>query len=197
MTESYPLQWPIGKPRTSFPARSKFADRSIDAATKILQHQIQLLKASNMILSTNLRLRNDGLPYSSQAQPKDQGAAVYFFYKKQTMCFACDRWDRIQDNIYAVAMTIEALRGIERWGSGDMVQQAFAGFAALPAPNSNHKKPWWEVLECALTSSAEAVERNYKHLSRKFHPDRPDGDHDKFIEVGQAYDEFKKLWLMP
>jgi hypothetical protein len=44
------------------------------------------------------------------------------------MCLACDRWDKVQDNIYAIAMTIEPLRGIERWGSGSMVEQ----FAQMP-----------------------------------------------------------------
>jgi len=57
------------------------------------------------------------------------------------MCLACDRWDKVQDNIYAIAMTIEPLRGIERWGSGSMVEQAFTGFFALPAPKSP-----WEIL---------------------------------------------------
>jgi hypothetical protein len=49
------------------------------------------------------------------------------------MCFACDRWDSVADNVQAIRKTIEALRGIERWGTGDMVQRAFAGFVALPS----------------------------------------------------------------
>ncbi|WP_435017462.1 J domain-containing protein [Tundrisphaera sp. TA3] len=132
MTEAYPLQWPAGKPRKQHPERSKFGDRSIDAATTILREELRRLGAGNMVLSSNLRLKNDGLPYSKQAQPRDQGVAVYFTHKKQPMCFACDRWDRIQDNNYAIAMTIEALRGIERWGSGSMVEQAFTGFIGPP-----------------------------------------------------------------
>jgi hypothetical protein len=31
------------------------------------------------------------------------------------MCFACDRWDSVGDNVYAITKTIKALRGIERW----------------------------------------------------------------------------------
>ena len=78
-----------------------------------------------------IRLRLDGLPYSNQTPPADKGVAVYFTHKKQAMCFACDRWDRVQDNIYAIAMTIQALRGIERWGSGSMVEQAFLSVSTL------------------------------------------------------------------
>ena len=45
----------------------------------------------------------------------------------------------------AIAKTIEALRGINRWGTGDMMEAAFKGFSALPAPDTN--KPWREVLD--------------------------------------------------
>lgn len=83
-------------------------------------------------------MRQDGFPYPKQALPADKGVAIYFTLNSRQMCFACDRWDKVQDNIYAIAMTIEALRGIERWGSGSMVEQAFTGFVALPAPKSPH-----------------------------------------------------------
>lgn len=51
------------------------------------------------------------------------------------MCFACEKWQDVYGNIYAIGKTIEALRGIERWGTGDMVEQAFTGFVALPPRN--------------------------------------------------------------
>lgn len=170
MTEAYPLQWPAGKPRKPFPERSKFGERSIDAATVILREELRRLGASGMVLSTNLRLRNDGFPYSKQAQPRDQGVAVYFTHKKQPMCFACDRWDRIQDNIYAIAMTIEALRGIERWGSGSMVEQAFTGFVALPAPKAPH-----EVLGVPPDATIEEIDAAYREKAKIAHPDAPRG----------------------
>lgn len=191
MTVAYPLQWPDGKPRKQYPDRSRFGERSIDASTQILVKELQRLGAINMVLSTNLRLRNDGLPYSNQAQPKDQGVAVYFVYKKQSMCFACDRWDRIQDNIYAVAMTIDALRSIERWGSGDMVQQAFSGFTALPAPS--FKRGWWEILDVQREAQEDTVKRQYRMLAHEYHPDRNGGNNGKMSELNAAYDEYKNL----
>ena len=41
-----------------------------------------------------------------------RAAAVYFTYKQKPMCFACDKWDQVHDNIYAIGKTIKALRGI-------------------------------------------------------------------------------------
>lgn len=187
MTEAYPLQWPIGKPRKQSPERSRFGARSIDVATNILRKEMGRMGVRDLVLSTNLRLRNDGYPYSNQAQPRDQGVAVYFTYKKQPMCFACDRWDKIQDNIYAVAMTIDALRGIERWGSGEMVQQAFTGFTALPAP----KNPW-DILELGPNATEEEIDASFREKARFMHPDAG-GSAQAFQELNEARRRAKEL----
>ena len=165
MTEAWPLQWPVGKPRTQFPGTSKFGPRSLDQAVNILRKQIALLGGGSAIISTNTKLRLDGLPYSKQAQPLDKGVAVYFTHKKRQMCFACDRWDKIQDNIYAVAMTIDALRGIDRWGGGTMMEEAFTGFVSLPSNSP------WDVLGLKPGSSREEIEAAFRDKAKKAHPD--------------------------
>lgn len=165
--EAYPLQWPAGKPRASFPEASRFdRSRSLAVSLKGLLNEIRLLGGSLPVISTNIKLRLDGLPYSNQAQPRDKGVAVYFTLKKQPMCFACDRWDRVEDNLYAIAMTIGALRGIERWGSGSMVEQAFTGFVAIPAPKSP-----WDVLGVPRGASQDEIDSAYREQAKKAHPD--------------------------
>lgn len=93
--------------------------------------------AKNAVVSTNVALRRDGLPLASAKRVDDPGVAVYFLYKGKQTCFACDRWDKVEDNIYAVAKTIDAMRGIARWGTGDMLDAAFNGFTALPPPKKD------------------------------------------------------------
>jgi hypothetical protein len=145
----YPLCWPAGRPRTADHrrARAKFhsqrREQSPYGGPLIRREGVSLATARDdllaeltrpaVILSTNLKLRQDGLPLAGQAQPTDPGVAVYFKYKNRDVCFACDRWSKIEDNLQAVRHTIEAFRGIRRWGTGDMVDAAFTGFAQLPA----------------------------------------------------------------
>ena len=165
MTEAYPLQWPIGRPRTKYPLRSQFdSGRSTDKARRELFLELDRLGATNAVLSTNLRLRLDGFPYSNQRRPDDQGVAVYFTYKKRQVCFACDRWDRIQDNIHAICLTINAIRGIGRWGTGDMVDAAFTGFEALPPPSGGIA--WLDVLGVATGSTLQECEARYRELAK-------------------------------
>jgi DnaJ domain len=166
--EAYPLQWPAGKPRASHPEASRFdRSRSLAASLKGLLNEIRLLGGTLPVVSTNIKLRLDGIPYANQAQPRDKGVAVYFTLKEQPMCFSCDRWDRVEDNLYAIAMTIGALRGIERWGSGSMVEQAFTGFIALPAPKSP-----WDVLGVPRGASQDEIEAAYRQKAKTAHPDK-------------------------
>ncbi|HEX3747556.1 MAG TPA: J domain-containing protein [Bryobacteraceae bacterium] len=74
-------------------------------------------------------------------------------------------------HIYAIGKTIEALRGIERWGTGDMVEQAFTGFVALPAPKSP-----WDVLGVHPGSSTEEIERAFRVLAKGLHSDTGGSD---------------------
>ena len=188
-TEAYPLYWPEHRPRTDKHRRERSRFRiNFGAACSQLAAELQRLGAREVILSTNVPLRNDGMPYASARPPEDPGAAVYFTYKKNKMCFACDRWDRVQDNIQAIRHTIAALRGVARWGTGDMMEAAFKGFTALPAPSAI--RTWWEVLGIlpGLRPTRAAVEDIYRRLRSQYHPDKG-GDPVKFHELQEAYDQ--------
>jgi hypothetical protein len=196
MTESFPLHWPIGKPRTPKHqrTRSRFNQSQSAAVDKVVA-EVRLLRGAHVVISTDLELRRDGLPYSNQRQPEDQGAAVYFTIRKNgkdvQMAFACDRWDRIGDNIYAIGKTIEALRGIERWGSGSMVEAAFTGFMALPAPNCGSWRDVFAKYGFPLINRIEDLEAAYRKAAQSAHPDT-EGDHAAMAELNSARDEAKR-----
>lgn len=187
--EAFPLTWPPGKKRQQWPEESRFRC-TLGNAIKEVQAEVSRLGGRDLIISSNLPLRRDGIPYANASQPDDRGVAVYFNYKKRPMCFACDRWKRVDDNMWAIAKTIDALRGIERWGSGQMVEQAFTGFTALPAP----EQPF-HVLGISANASASEVDRAYKRLAAEHHPDRG-GDSEKMARINRARDalanEFNK-----
>jgi hypothetical protein len=190
-TEAYPLAWPAGRPRTAHWNReaARF-DVTFARARDNVMLEVQRLCGRyadpNTVISTNLPLRRDGLPLAGQRQPDDPGVAVYFTYGKRQMSFACDRWTRIEHNMQAIAKTIEALRGIARWGTGDMLEAAFTGFTALPGPG---RRPWWEVLGVSRnTVSSEVINDAYRRLASAAHPDRGGSD-ERMAELNMAREE--------
>ena len=189
--EAYPLQWPEGKSRAKYRQRAKFKT-AFSTARDGVYHEVSLLGGKQPVLSSNLMLRQDGLPLAKQRNPDDPGVAVYFTYKDQQMCFACDKWDRVTDNIQAVRLTIEALRGIARWGSGDMMEQAFHGFKTLPPPGGDEAiPPWWVVLDCAEDDPLNLIEQQYLRKRRDAHPDHG-GSSEAFHAVINAWEQAKK-----
>ena len=70
-----------------------------------------------------------------------------------------------------------------------MVEAAFTGFAALPPASTS--RPWSVVLECSPVDYDAEVERQYRVLSMRHHPDRG-GDSKAMSEINAAYDQFKR-----
>lgn len=198
--DPFPLTWPA-KRRTLRPMPSSFdRTRSFAVARAALFDELKRLGASKITLSTNLELRLDGIPRSGQRQPGDTGVAVYFslFRITQTeskttpIVLACDRWNRVECNVYAIAKHIEATRAQERWGVGT-VDEALAGHAlpssTRPIPTTTTStRPWREVMSMPDVGlpTADQIERRFKMLARDRHPDTQNGSHEAMAELNAA-----------
>lgn len=79
---AYPLSWPLGKPRTGYRTAASFKTSLADARDGLLL-ELARMSANEVVLSTNMELRRDGLPYAQRRQPLDPGVAVYFPWKGQ------------------------------------------------------------------------------------------------------------------
>lgn len=208
---AYPLSWPDGWKRTPEPRRerAKFRarqtrtrqhgdgsssswtqkrDLTIADGVERVRQQLDLMRVSDdYVISTNLELRLDGLPRSNQRAPSDPGVAVYWKDGDATRCMAIDRYDRVQDNLAAIAATLDAMRAIERHGGAEILDRAFTGFAALPPPEDSDRG-WWVVLGVKRDASAEDIKTAYRRLASANHPDRG-GDAERMAEVTRAYQQ--------
>lgn len=210
---AYPLSWPPGKPRTPEKDRrygqfgrqveTKGALSSWKSKRKVTVNEaIRRIRAQvtaytrrgrtwridpdDVIVSTNLRTRLDGLPYSNSKEPDDPGVAVYMELDDRPICIAVDTYKSVADNLAAVAAVLEALRALERHGSG-LMEAAFTGFTALPAPGQVQALDWRRVLEYDGTDLAEAKTR-FRQLAARHHPDRG-GDAATFDTVARAWQQ--------
>ena len=205
---AYPLSWPPGWKRTD-PSRRTFGRfgtarqregnswRSAQAitvaqATHRLRDELgrMAVRDDDLVLSTNLRLRLDGLPRSDQAQPADPGAAVYWEdpWTSAPRCMAIDCYTKVEQNIAALAATIEAMRAIERHGGAVVLERAFTGFAALPPPIvAGMARPWWEVLGVPHDADRPTIDAAWRRLSSQHHPDKG-GTAERMAEINTARD---------
>lgn len=186
---TFPLSWPVGWSRSRTTQGARFGangrGESFEAAVYRLRDELRRLSATEIVLSTNVPLKINGQPVKDWRTPGDAGVAVYFRLKGEARTLACDKWNRVADNIKALALHIEAVRGQVRWGVGSL-EQAFGGYKALPAMGAS--KPWWEVLGVDSRASIDEVMTARDKLLRKHHPD-VGGSHAVAAEVNAAAQE--------
>lgn len=200
MAEQYPLEWPMGFDRTTTTTSSRFGIESIAKAVKLLRKELNLFGAEYVVISSNAHYKHDGDLYAKQGLIDDKGVAVYFTKDDNQHCIPCDRWNSIAENIWAIAKSIGAMRGLDRWGSKSIVDAAFSGFRQLPAPEQGmvevgvvRVEPWWEVLGVERTASPEMLRVARNVLARRYHPDSDsEPNHAKMSEVNVAFDQGMK-----
>lgn len=213
---NYPLSWPKGWPRhkgarerAHFGKRTRVPEQSWVSKKQLTTHQALArlrsevcaftrnghpwrIDPDRMVISTDLKVRLDGVPRADQKDPLDPGVAVYFKFDDKPVVLACDKWDRVADNIAAIASHLGALRGQERWGVGRLAQ-AFAGYTALPAPGQTSAATWWVVLGVAHNATFEQIRDAFREKARTAHPDNG-GSHEAMSQINAAWDQARKAF---
>ena len=184
---AYPLQWPVGWKKTSIPKKSQFRVSSFAKLRNELINSLKLMNAKNVIISSNIPLNTRGEASSLFSRPFDKGAAIYFTYKDKQMVFACDIFNRVEDNIKSITNTINAIRGIERWGASEMLERAFTGFAQLNSPD--YEKTWYELLGVNENSTKLEIKAAWKKQSLIHHPDKEFGSEEMIKKINSAYEK--------
>lgn len=190
MRDPFPLQWPDGWKRTSADERrvSRFRHGSrisFARARTDLFDELRRLGAANVVLTSDLPLRRDGLPYAT-GRCDDPAIAVWFVLSGHERVFACDRWQTPAENIRSITLSVAAMRALGRYGMRDIVSRAFSGFKALPSGDgisgvavTPHARPWREVFEIGSTISEsttndeilDLVRVRHRRMMKTAHPD--------------------------
>jgi len=92
-----------------------------------------MLSARSCFLQVDIdpsKFRLDGTPYTN-ATPNYPGVILTIDTRKHgVLTYPCNAFNRWQDNVRAIALGLEALRKVERYGIAERGQQ-YAGFAKL------------------------------------------------------------------
>ena len=196
--DAYPLYWPLDWKRETYRSRSAYSTSFVKARDGVLR-QLKLMRIAkdDMLISSNIPLRRDGLPLAGMAEPKDPGVAVYWVereykggkYVATPRVMACDHWNAVRDNLHAIELTLDAMRAIRRSGATQVLERAFEGFAALPA-QAAAARTWRDVLGLRNSPNVTRAEVDYAYRGQVavHHPDKG-GSHERMVEINRARDE--------
>jgi len=173
----------------------------------LLEYELGRLNARDIIVQAYFTLdqiRNDGWPRSS-ANPSQPGVIVTCQTPKGPLSFPCDTYRTFDDNLRAIALSLQALRAVDRYGVTQHAEQ-YKGFTPLPSAetvmspadaahfimvNQNGSGPNAVSMNSILTDARVFAEA-YRSAARKVHPDAG-GTHDLFVRLQEARGVLEKI----
>lgn len=187
--ESFPGERHRTKPT---PFRAGYQD-----TLNLLDTELRNLGARNVVIQIDVgpgEIRLDGMP-RSDARPRSPAVVISFEGKAGPLQYPCCAFSDWRDNIRAIALALEALRKVDRYGVTKNKEQ-YKGWARLdpPAPSSDsftaetaadYLGQLTGVPPGDLLRSREAFADAFKTAKTITHPDRVGVDA-AFKKVGQA-----------
>lgn len=162
------------------PRRGRSTFRSGWADTlNILDRELRLLEAFRVVLQAGFRegdLRLDGLPRGDARQPSHPGVILSFESRVGPQRYAADAHVFWQHNVRGIALGLEALRAVDRYGITRSGEQ-YAGWKQLTAGSGVTTRD--AALDLIARLAAVPIRdlrepdqrRAFRHALKKAHPD--------------------------
>lgn len=187
--------------------RSRF-DSSYTDTLNLLDRELHHLRARDVVIQLALdegQIRLDGLP-RAQATPAHDGVILAFESMHGPLKYATDVFWGWQNNLRAIALGLEALRKVERYGitkRGEQYtgwKQLGSGIAMGPPAMSREDAAWFlveygspdgelsdpvGVVEALLEEFDELGESLFRSAAKILHPDAG-GDAEEFKRLTEA-----------
>lgn len=166
---------------------------------QMLGYETERLGAQLVVVQiaiADAEIRRDGMPRAT-ARASHPGVVISFESDHGPLRYATDvyanRWagdmPGWQANVRAVALSLEALRAVDRHGVTRRSEQ-YVGFRALPAPagrfaTADEALRWMQTKAGTPAETSPAV--LYRRLARLLHPDTNQGARGDWDLLEQAY----------
>lgn len=196
MIQYRPISTYPGTPTPSGQRRRAPFSAGWSSTTLLLRRELDHLRAKDVVLELALReqdIRLDGVPRAGAPQPDHPGVVVSFESMHGPLRYATDVFDRWQDNMRAIALGLEALRRVERYGIVKRGEQ-YVGWKQIEAASQSVGEAREILFAMAGWKNPSTDERNGIHDEKlirraraETHPDRqPFGDRKKWDIVEHA-----------
>ena len=193
---------PVTNPRVTSPFKASWSDtitllnREVEALQTRAQREYRWVLQMDV---TESQVRKDGGVYE-RATPRSPAVRVAFDTRHGPLLFAADRFTHWQSNARAIALSLEALRKVDRYGVTGTGEQyrGFVAIAARPAEMTREQAAefvahWSGVPN--LTGAAILADPEHSRLTaayrmaaKRCHPDLTRDDGDTMARLNTARD---------
>lgn len=187
-------RWPKEETDERRPSRFR---ASFSATLDLLERELDMIDAERPLIQMDLtesEIRLDGYPYAS-ARPETPRVIVSFEMDGEPYQYACDTWDDWQDNLRAIALTLEKLRAVDRYGVTKRGEQ-YRGWRALPGSGQTtttmgSREAAVELAKMTeydadeLLEEARKVDQAFRRKAKWAHPDQG-GDEQEWLRIMDA-----------
>jgi hypothetical protein len=191
--------WPV--PPTGGHLRKRAPFRADWSSTcDLLDRELEQIKTTTAVLQLNVPTSaiSSAGTLKGNAFPKEPGVILCFDSKHGPKQFPCDTFYEWRHNVRAIALGLEALRAVDRYGITRNGEQ-YTGWARIEGPT--HTGPiqmtpelalqtaarlaGWSEMQFVGTPSAAALEIIFREAEKRTHPDRG-GNQADFVELQKA-----------
>lgn len=193
-----PITSPVTHPKGHEPKSARFRQGWEDTL-EYLRNELRRIGVFEAVLEIDVAERSiakaTGLP-DARIPAFSPGVVLVFDHPDQGKTrFPCITYDRWPDNARAIALTLEALRDVDRYGAA--MGRQWAGFKAIPEKTGATLTTAQAAQVIAIHSgdetraddilhSADVAKTNLRLAKAKTHPEAPGGDRSKFELVTLA-----------
>jgi hypothetical protein len=193
--------------------RSRWAFKaSWQSTLNLLARELDHLSAKSIVIEADFAerdIRLDGMPRANARNPSHPGIRIAFDSKHGPLIYATDSCEDWQHNVRSIALGLEALRAVDRYGITHRAEQYTGWKAITDGSPTHHATPVMSAREAAefmgphgdvipetlllrgptLRHSIDVI---YKRAARKLHPDAggDDGDFQRLQEAKRVLDEY-------
>lgn len=197
--------------------RSRFTASWSDTLD-VLQREYEFLYGRHLVIEMDVRerdIRNDG-GVRADARPSSPAVVVAFESQHGPLLYRSDLYGDVawgarnaqpwQHNVRAVALTLEALRAVDRYGATARAEQ-YQGFKALPpgtgviatAMTTDEAR---ELLLSLMSDPESArhqlpLDQLLRRAKAKAHPDRNGGERSLWNKVDEAEQVLRRAGRLP
>lgn len=160
-----------------------------------LEHELEELGAKEVVFQLDMEerdIRLDGMP-RADAKPRSPRVIISFESKHGPLRYQCDAFEgnyrepSWQANVRAIALGLEALRQVERYGITKRGEQ-YTGWKALPESSQSHDEAiafLASVTGWTPAVVAGSLQNSYRDAAKRLHPD-VGGNRDMWEQLQKA-----------